>query len=427
MPPVNTTPIEISKVEPTAEKTTQKVTIDIIIFDKDKSFKTLVEVFVDIEDTKINVNISDTVIKDAITKVKELNKLDEITMIILDLNVPKEFTSVKTTLTKSAMEELTKNIDNLEIQTPFSTLNFDKKSMENVLNTADGDIKININMVNKNTLSKELNNIVDEDPIYDFTVISGSKTISDFGNGKVIIKIPYTLAKNEKSSSMVVYYINKEEFKAVKASSYDEKSKMMCFITNYFSKYTIKYNPINFVDVNISDWFINSVDFTSSHELFYGIGENKFAPNAIMTRAMFITAIARLDNANITNYKQTPFSDVDINEWYGKSIAWAKDNKIIDSTNEFNPNEAITREDMAIILWNYINYKDITLEVVNEVPFSDINKVSNNSKTAVESMKKYGLIEGMGDNTYMPESTATRAEVATIFMNVIKTLLAQSN
>ncbi len=171
--------------------------------------------------------------------------------------------------------------------------------------------------------------------------------------------------------------------------------------------YTIGLKSASYLDVP-QDWYTNAVEYVTIRGLFAGYNGN-FTPNGTMTRAMFVQVLANLEGTTL----------IKGDYWYSGAVAWAQRSGII---GNIEPSQVISREEMAVILCNYIKYKGIELNVVNDKPFADINDVSVEAKTAVEFMKKYGLIEGVGNNTYAPKRTATRAEVAAIFTNVIKAL-----
>lgn len=183
-------------------------------------------------------------------------------------------------------------------------------------------------------------------------------------------------------------------------------------------------NPFN--DVKESDWFYKAVINAYENKLFSGITDTTFSPQTPMTRGMFATVLARLEGAELTGYSESPFDDIDMATWYGSSVAWAADKKIITGYPDrtFAPNQPITREQMALILSNYINYKGIAFSKTgsNEL-FSDSSQFSSWAVDAIANMKALGLISGTEGNRFNPKATATRAEVAQIFLNYLNVAL----
>ncbi len=361
------------------------------------------------------------IIKDATDTTKNPANKSKFT---LDLSTNDSFKAVEVTIPKESFVETSKLFDGIVIQTKSATITFDKKAFMDIANAANADIKVNINSVDASKLSEGTRAIIGDRPVYDFTITSGDKTISNFNGGRAAVSIPYTLKPGEKQGNVIVYYINNNGvLETVKNCNYDGNTGTVNFSVTHFSKYAVASKTVGFSDVPSGEWFSAPIEFVAARELFSGVGEDQFAPYSFMTRAMFVSVLSRIEGSSINGYRSLPFTDVDINEWYGKPIAWAYANKIINTgVSLFNPNEPITREEMALILYNYIIHKNISMPVVNEENFSDMSSVSNEAKEAVSYMKKFGLISGVGSNTYAPQQTATRAQVAQIFMNLIKLL-----
>ncbi len=184
---------------------------------------------------------------------------------------------------------------------------------------------------------------------------------------------------------------------------------------------TVVNNP--FTDVRESDWFFNAVMIVYEQGLFAGTSATTFSPNAPMTRGMFLTVLARLDGADLSGYNMSPFDDVEITEYYGRPIAWATDKGIVTGVGngKFAPDKSITREEMAVMMYNYIQKtgKNLPATLNLPIPFADEADISPWAKEAVSVMQAYGLINGGGGNRYNPQGTATRAEVAQIFLNYL--------
>ncbi len=118
----------------------------------------------------------------------------------------------------------------------------------------------------------------------------------------------------------------------------------------------------------------------------------------------------------------SPFDDVAITEYYGRPIAWATDKGIVTGVggDEFAPGQNIIREEMVVMLSNYIKFKEISLEEIQTSPFADIQQASPWARAAIADMKRYGIIHGQGGNLYSPKATAMRAEAAQIFLRFLE-------
>ncbi len=335
-------------------------------------------------------------------------------------------TNVELNLVKNSISNLAKNVDNLVVTTPIGTMTFDNKELKQIATNAKSDIKIIISLIDKNTLSESLQEIINNKPVYSFTVTDGKNELSSFGNGKLVISIPYNLYGNEEASKVIICHLDEnEQLDIIMNCKYDEKEEKVLFITNHLSSFAVIYKNINFDDVASNSWYKNSVDFVTSRELFTGIEKQIFDADGTMTRAMFVTVLSRLEGNGLSNYAGSQFLDVDINSWYGKSVIWAADKGIVKGydSSHFGPNDSITREQMAVMFDNYIKYKGIIIEGSNRTDFNDSDKISNWAKSSVDKMYSYGLINGVGNNMFEPQRTADRASVATIFMNFIKIII----
>ncbi len=265
-------------------------------------------------------------------------------------------------------------------------------------------------------------------PCYEFNITSGGKAITNFKGGKATIVIPYTPQNGEKAQNVVVYYVDESgKFETVKASAFNKSKGVVTFITHHFSKYLIGYNEKRFNDVSETDWFADTVSFVAARSMFEGFNDN-FDPYGNMTRAMFVAVLARLDNADLSVYKTSAFLDAPITEWYGQSAAWAKDKGILSGYDNglFAPNDTITREQMAVMLTNYVNYKGINLPANGSAePFSDSSQFSPWAVDAINVLRRLKLMNGVGANRFNPLGRASRAETAQIFANYLNAMLSE--
>ena len=173
----------------------------------------------------------------------------------------------------------------------------------------------------------------------------------------------------------------------------------------------------SFADVEKGAWYETAVAFAAENKLFAGVSETEFAPNGTMTRAMLVTVLHRLEGTD--NKGKINFADVKDGEWYKDAVSWAAENKIVSgvSENEFAPDDNITREQIAVILYRYAILKNYDTKKAAELSgYADFNEVSSWSKDALEWATAMGIIKGTSETTLSPKETATRAEVATMFM-----------
>ena len=176
-----------------------------------------------------------------------------------------------------------------------------------------------------------------------------------------------------------------------------------------------------FVDVEAGSWYKPYVDFVVEKNYFNGVSDTEFAPKGDMTRAMFMTVLARLENAKLDDNATTTFTDVPTGTWYTGAVAWGADKAIINGTseNQFSPNQSITRQEMAVIMDRYITYVQNHSNKIHKTPnpkitFVDADQIAAWAKDACNRCVNYGLIEGNENTEFMPTKTATRAEVSAV-------------
>jgi len=134
---------------------------------------------------------------------------------------------------------------------------------------------------------------------------------------------------------------------------------------------------------------------------------------------MVITVLGRLDEVEMTDRK-TDFSDIPTGAYYEEYVAWGVENKIVSGTSEdkFSPNKEITREEMAVMMANYVKYKKYDYKVEN-IDFSDKDSISSWALESVKILNNLGIMKGNADGSYNPKKVATRAEIATVFYNYL--------
>ena len=177
---------------------------------------------------------------------------------------------------------------------------------------------------------------------------------------------------------------------------------------------------ISFLDVKESDWFYEAVSYAVENGLMSGMSEDIFAPNTPLTREMMAVILWNLEGNPAPN-EVAPFLDVTSDKYYANAIAWANENGIIAGYGDtFGVGDSITREQFAVMLHNYAQYQGYDVSVgedTNILSYTDAFDISNYAYPAMQWACGAGIINGMGDGTLMPQGKATRAEAATMLMN----------
>lgn len=177
----------------------------------------------------------------------------------------------------------------------------------------------------------------------------------------------------------------------------------------------------NFKDT-ANHWANEPIKYLADRGIINGMNDNQFAPNNNITRAEFITLLAKMDNIDINKYKAENFTDVPANAWFNPYIDWAAKNGITSGTtaNTFAPNNNITREQMAVMIERFCNYKNFSLNNNKpQINFTDTNNISSYASSSVAKVQQAGIINGRPDGSFAPKANATRGESAQMIYTML--------
>ena len=192
------------------------------------------------------------------------------------------------------------------------------------------------------------------------------------------------------------------------------------------SKVTVKATftkdlvTLPFIDVHPGDWFYDPVCYVYSQGLMTGTSATTFEPNTHLSRAMLVAVLHRLEGS--PQASAGDFTDVADGDWYAQAVNWAASVGVVNGFDDgsFQPNTAITREQLAAILCNYAQYKGFDTSTSGSLStFTDAASVSDWAKESVEWAVGSGLLGGYEDNTLRPQGTTTRAEVASVLQRAL--------
>lgn len=187
-----------------------------------------------------------------------------------------------------------------------------------------------------------------------------------------------------------------------------------------------------FFDVNDGDWFVSAVQFVYDKGIMSGVSDISFSPNTAVTRAMFVKVLYNMEGSPDVKFKKT-FLDVKEGSWYDKAVIWASQNGITsgyptkagESKPRFGPNDTITREQMAKMLYEYCKLKKYKTTYTKNATkaFSDNKNISSYAQEAMNWAVSNEIINGMGGAkvpTLAPGGQATRAQCAQVIKNVFE-------
>ena len=181
--------------------------------------------------------------------------------------------------------------------------------------------------------------------------------------------------------------------------------------------------PLAFKDVSEEDWFFDSVSYVSEAGIMTGMTEDTFAPGTALSRAQFVTILYRMAGSPEAEH-DGKFPDVKIGQFYTDAVAWANENQIVTGytdTGLFDPDKAISREEMAVMLYRYAKHSGQDITADDDLStFEDGVSVSEFAKEALSWAVGSKIIRGVDGTLLMPQSSASRAEGAVMIQRYLE-------
>lgn len=298
----------------------------------------------------------------------------------------------------------------------------DNAALASILDqSAEGaDLKLELKQISLSELTDAQKESVKEgDLVLDINLLMGTRNITEF-DGTLTIDMPY-----DGELPVGVWYLNdRGEFERVEASY---KNGVVSFVLHHLSIYIVgldeaakeaQRNP--FTDVKQSDWFYSAVLYAYDNGLMNGTGISSFTPHGATTRGMIVTILHRLEGEPAA--ESSPYTDVAADQYYSNAVAWASANEIVSGYGNgiFGPEDAVTREQMAVILMNYAGYKGyVVSERADLSGYSDSGSISPWAADAMARANAAGLIQGDGTRLAPAEYTE-RGQAAAILQRFIE-------
>lgn len=175
-------------------------------------------------------------------------------------------------------------------------------------------------------------------------------------------------------------------------------------------------SSLPFSDVSRGQWFYDYVAWAYNTGLMEGVSAGRFAPNSTTTRAMVVTIIYRLAGSPGVS-GTSDFTDVPAGAWYADAVTWAAKRGIVEgmTATTFDPNDAVTREELAAMLYRYAKHKGYdtsAAENTNILSYNDAGSISEYAFEALQWACGEGIINGTGGGSLEPGGSATRAQLA---------------
>lgn len=256
---------------------------------------------------------------------------------------------------------------------------------------------------------------------FELNVIKGENTQKLQFDKPLTITVRYDADKVSNPEKIGIYYYNEEtgnwEYVGGKANA----DGTIIFKVEHFSKYAaMEYNK-KFVDVDML-WASKEIEVLTAKHIINGVDDMNFTPNRYITRAEFSKLIVKALDLKLGE-KTVDFTDVETDKWYTKPIEIVASLGIVTgSDGRFNPNDAITREEMATMVVRALKYMDPEEYIIADTDFVDKEEISIWAKETVAISEHKGLINGTEENKFAPKKTTSRAEAAVVIYRLLKLL-----
>ena len=339
------------------------------------------------------------------------------------------------TLPKNLVDAVVKNeeIDSLSLKTASGDITLDGDALKTVAGTVTGEhdeISLSMKTIDpddipstqKYPIAPVLNRAVfielSADVIHKDASgnVTGTDAIHEF-NGDVTVSVPYEQPENMKGRQVIACYIADDG--SITYFNVIYKDGIATFTTRHFSTFAIiESYAAAFEDVDLTKWYMTSIEYALAHNLMAGESETIFAPDGKVSRAMAVQLLYNLSGQpEIT--ESTSFADVEAGKWYAPAIAWAENKEVAAGygNNQFGPEDLVTREQLATMLWQYAGRPETSGSIDT---YADAADVSSWAKEALCWAVENSIMQGYGGKLN-PKDTASRAEAAALIGNLHQT------
>ena len=341
--------------------------------------------------------------------------------------------------TLQAAADAAKSTDVISVKSGAShELNFTTTKSVKVKNDTGVAITVKFNGTNKDVAK-------DATETFSYTKPSSGGSSGGSSSGKTTYKVTTSAVNNggvnaspsnaEKGATITITLSPDKGYKLDKLTVTDGSGKTVSTVKKSDTVYTftmpasavkvgVSYvkatetpSETKFNDVSANDWFASAVDYVTGKGMMNGTADNTFSPKANTTRGMVVTVLYRLENQPSTS--AASFTDVASGAYYANAVAWANANGIVSGygSGKFGPNDKVTREQLAAILYRYAQYKKYDVSGANSLDgYTDVQSVSSYAVPALQWANAAGVVNGKSGSKLDPKGYATRAEVAAMLM-----------
>ncbi|MFC4104056.1 glycosyl hydrolase 53 family protein [Paenibacillus xanthanilyticus] len=319
-----------------------------------------------------------------------------------------------------------KEVKAVEVAIGSVRVSLDPSLLDKAAGLAGKPIELSVAQVNVENLTAEARSLVGDRPVYDFHLAVDGKKLEWKGN-KIEVGIPYTLKAGERADQLTVYYVNEQGgLEAVRQVRYDKATSTLYFLPKHFSRYAAAYANLTFKDAEAHPWAQPAIAALAAKGIVQGVSAEAFQPGGQVTRSAFLHMLLQAIGGSAEGQAST-FADVKDGQWYAASIAAAEALGIVKgkANGTFGVNDAITREEMAVLLHRAIQASGAEPAAGTAASFTDEAAISSFAREAVKAVQAQGLMQGTNGGKFAPKATATRAEAAVVIHQLMGVLYGE--
>ena len=328
---------------------------------------------------------------------------------------------IAVSLPKSAAANAARQGVQLIVETDKARVSLRAEVLGELAKNSGSELKLEITEKRAEEVSDKLaHENLDGASIVEVTLMIDGKPVTVFGGKTLLIDIPVD-SKRFRAGDTCRVLVLSDDGAAERTSGQCIKKNDALFVrveTTHLSIFVVMRDAaLPFTDVADTAWYADAVQYVYENGLMTGVSESEFAPDGTATRGQIVTILWRLAGSPVVNYAMR-YADMDEGAWYGEAVRWAASTGVVTGYSEssFGPNDAITREQLAAILYRYVKTQGQGFTGMWYFPlrYDDAASISSWADEAMHWCVMKGLLNGTSETALSPRATATRAQLAAI-------------